>query len=113
MAMKMSSIANSAVAGAETQQNSVTELLAFWVAAGDLKNNTVNKITMLAYLFEDDSDDGKLFASLIDELLKVPPRSHRRVKDYLNQLNSNLAEDRRADPREYAKKVMRNGDDAS
>lgn len=86
-------------------------LISFWVGNPSLKKETISKLTMFAYLLEDDDKVGKKFAALIDELLKVDPANMGRVMAYLTQLNLNLAEKKSADPREYAKKVMRGNRD--
>lgn len=85
----------------------------FSVSLGDgrLSADIESKLAMLAYFLNAESAEDENFRSIVDELVNVAPRSHGRVLAYLRELNRNLATDPQADPREYARKVIRAGDE--
>lgn len=78
---------------------------------GRLSDEAKSKLSMLAYFLNDESAEGANFRLIVDELMKVAPRGYGRVLDYLRRLSRNLATDPQADPREYAKKVIRGRDE--
>lgn len=91
-------------------------LSAFATAAGNdwgYKPSTISKLMMLGYFLDEDSDASTTLTSIFDLVLNVGPRNHGRVIAYLHNLTDNLANDPHADPKSYAREVLRAKDESA
>lgn len=75
------------------------------------KGATVSKLIMLGYFLDEDSPSSAKFNAIIDLLVNAGARNHRRILAYLRDLTENLANDPQADPRVYARRVLRGNDE--
>lgn len=66
---------------------------------------------MIGYLLDEDSQSSANLNSIFNLVVNAGPGHHGRILAYLRDLTENLANDPQADPRAYAKKVLRGNDD--